>query len=54
MLETKYLEIERENKYLFEKIAKAHKSKKSKKSKSPNSLERIKSMNITIRKKQVE
>lgn len=51
MLETKYMEIERENKLLYQRIAQVHKSKKSKKEKSPESLGRNKSMNITIRKR---
>lgn len=50
MLETKYTEIERENRMLFEKIAGINKKKKKHTSFSIN---HISSLNSTIRKQQV-
>ena len=49
LLENKYTQIERENRLLFEKIAKISKHKKRQRS-----LERFKSLNISYRKKQIE
>ena len=49
-MEEKYTQIERENRLLFEKISKICRQKK----KEPKSLERMKSLNITFRKRQIE
>lgn len=49
LVESKYTEIERENRILFEKITRI-----SRKKRKEESMERVRSLNITSRRKQVE
>jgi len=48
LVESKYTEIERENRILFEKITRI-----SRKKRKEESMERVRSLNITSRRKQV-